>query len=79
MKILNFEILGEDDVVERVENEKVHVRKKDGTYIVYTLHTQNPELLDFDAFIIKKGDGFLSIKANAELSDLDKALEVNDD
>ena len=79
MKILSFDILAADDVVERVENEQVHVRKKDGTYIVYTLHTENPEFLDFDAFIIKKGDGFLSLKDNADLSDLDSALERDDD
>lgn len=79
MKILQFEILAEDDIVERVENEKVHVRKKDGTYLIYTLHTENPEILDFDVFVIKKGEGLLSIKANADLSDLDKALEKSDD
>ncbi len=79
MKILNFEILNDGDVVEKVDHDQVHVRKKNGSYIVYTLHTENPEFMDFDAFVIQKGDGFLSVKDNAELSDLDKTLENNND
>jgi len=79
MKILNFEILSEGDIVEHVVDNKVHVRKSNGTYIVYTLHTDNPEFMDFDVFVVQKGDGFISAKLNADLSDLDKTLGAGDD
>ncbi|EPI9087743.1 hypothetical protein ACTBT5_003143 [Yersinia enterocolitica] len=76
MKILNFEILTDGDVVEYVKDNQVHVRRADGTYIVYTLHTDKPDFMEFDAFIIKKGTGFISLKQNADLSDLDNCLET---
>ena len=79
MKILNFEILSDGDIVEHIDDNKVHVRKSNGAYIVYTLHIDNPEFLDFDAFVVQKGDGFISAKFNAELSDLDKTLGTYDD
>ncbi|HDL6888255.1 TPA: hypothetical protein ACPTCW_004196 [Yersinia enterocolitica] len=79
MKILNFEILSDGDIVERIIDNKVHVRKNNGAYIVYTLHTDNPEFMDFDVFVVQKGDGFISTKLNADLSDLDKTLGVSDD
>lgn len=74
MKILSFEILREGDSVECVKDNEVHVRNLDGTYIVYKLHTENPQILSFDAFIIKKGNGFLSLKPEADLNDLDEQL-----
>ncbi|EIH0504547.1 TPA: hypothetical protein N6278_004508 [Escherichia coli] len=46
---------------------------------MYTLHTENPEFMDFDVFVVQKGDGFISTKLNADLSDLDKTLGVSDD
>lgn len=79
MKILNFEILSDGDVVENIIGNQVHVRKTSGTYIVYTLHLENPELMDFDVFVVQKGDGFISAKLNADLSDLDKTLGVQND
>lgn len=79
MKILNFKILSEGDIVEKVEANQVHVRKEDGTYIVYTLHTDNPQFMEFDAFVIQKGEGFISIKENADLADLDKTLGKSND
>ncbi|WP_413699095.1 hypothetical protein ACLKMH_16325 [Psychromonas sp. KJ10-10] len=79
MKILNFKILSEGDIVEKVEANQVHVRKEDGTYIVYTLHTDNPQFMEFDAFVIQKGEGFIAIKDNADLSDLDKTLGKSND
>lgn len=77
MKILQFEILSEGDIVERVIDNNVHVRKTDGTYVVYTLHTKDPSFLDFDVFVVRKGDGFISMKADADLSDLDKINEAS--
>jgi hypothetical protein len=79
MNILQFEILSEGDVVDHVDHNTVHVRKGDGTYIVYTLNTKDPSFMDFDVFAIKKGDGFISMKANADLSDLDKINGVGND
>lgn len=77
MKILKFEILSEGDTVDRVDENKVHVRKANGTYIVYTLRTENPSFMDFDVFVVQKGDGFISMNASADLSDLDKIHEVS--
>jgi hypothetical protein len=77
MKILQFEILSEGDVVDRVDNNTVHVRKSNGTYVVYTLRNENPGFMDFDVFVIKKGDGFISMNASADLSDLDKINEAS--
>ncbi|WP_438280395.1 hypothetical protein [Pseudomonas alabamensis] len=77
MKILKVEILSEGDSVDRVEGNIVHVRKADGSYFVYTLHTEDPSFLDFDVLAIKKGSGFISMNASADLSDLDDIRGVS--
>lgn len=77
MKILKFEILSEGDIVDRVEGNVVYVRKSNGSYVVYTLNAKDPSFMDFDVFVIQKGDGFISMNANADLSDLDKINEVD--
>lgn len=79
MKILKFDILSEGDTVEHVEGNVVHVRKANGSYFVYTLHTQDPGFLDFDVFAIQKGSGFISMNANADLSDLDEISGVDNE
>jgi hypothetical protein len=77
MKILRFEILSDGDIVERVDDNVVHVRKANGAYVVYTLNSNDPTSMDFDVFVVQKGDGFISMNASADLSDLDKINEVN--
>ncbi|HCF6137629.1 hypothetical protein ACSBR8_28145 [Pseudomonas aeruginosa] len=76
MKILKFEILSDGDIVDRIENNVVHVRKANGAYVVYTLKTEDPSFMDFDVFVVQKGDGFISMNSSADLSDLDKINEV---
>lgn len=76
MNIIKFKILGEGDVVEKVENNDVHVRKANGKYVVYKMHKVEDEdtgvtVCSFDAFIITSGIGAFEVVIDADLDDLE--------
>ncbi|MDQ0917540.1 hypothetical protein [Paenibacillus sp. V4I5] len=72
MDIIKFKILQDGDSVERVENNEVHVRRKNGDYVVYKLKTEENEIVmySFDALIITKGHGIFKVIQDADLDDL---------
>lgn len=75
MKILRFEILDEDDVVEKVENNHIHVRKKNGAYIVYQLVlNEADQVVDFNVLCVMKGAGFIHAIDDADIEDLAEVI-----
>lgn len=71
MDILKFEIIEDGDNVENIEDNKIHIRKKNGDYAVYTLKlNESNECIDFSVFMIVKGSGSFELMKDADLHDL---------
>lgn len=80
MDILKFEILEEKDEVVKVDANKVHVRKKSGEYVIYTLKLdEEDQIVDFNVFAIKKGSGSIELSKDANLHDLADLWGVSDE
>lgn len=80
MDILKFEILDENDEIVKVDNQQVHVKKKNGEYVVYTIHLDKDEqFVSFNVFAITKGNGSIELIKDADLDDLAQLWENNND
>lgn len=80
MDIMKFEILEESDEVVKVEANQVHIRKKSGEYVIFTLKLDEAEqLVDFNVFAITKGFGSIELVKDADLNDLSELWEKSDE
>ena len=71
MDIMKFGILDDNDEVVKVDATQVHVRKRSGEYVVYTLKLDETcQVVDFDVFAITKGFGSIEVSKEADLNDL---------
>jgi len=77
---MKFEILEENDIVVKVDNHQVHVKKKNGEYIVYTLQLDEAgQVFDFNAFAITRGFGSIELSKDADLNDLAELWKESND
>ncbi|GAB2955596.1 hypothetical protein [Aquaspirillum soli] len=80
MDIIKFEILEENDEVVKVEANQVHVRKKNGEYVIYTLKLDEADqFVDFNVFAITKGFGSIELMKDADLNDLSELWGSSDE
>lgn len=74
MDILKFEIIDDGDVVDKVEDNKIYIRKNNGDYAVFTLKLdESGDCVDFSVFIVAKGAGSFELLKDADLNDLASA------
>lgn len=77
MKITELKILGDGEVVDKVEENRVYVRGKDSNYYIYSFKIdEGNNIIEYDVTIIKKGGGSIKVDLDGDLNDLKEAKGV---